>query len=33
MVVNKESSFDKRMEGDFSLSNEKLEKKNDGLNL
>jgi len=27
MVVNKESSFDKRMEGDFSLSNEKLEKK------
>ena len=24
MIVNKENSFDKRMRGDFSLSNEKL---------
>ena len=26
MVVNKEKSFDKRMKGDFSLKNEKLQK-------
>ncbi len=29
MVVNKENSFDKRMRGDFSLSNEKLSKNKD----
>jgi len=28
MIVNKENSFDERMRGDFSLSNEKLLKKN-----
>ena len=26
MVVNKENSFDKRMKGDFSLKNERLQK-------
>ena len=29
MIVNKENSFDERMRGDFSLSNEKLLKYNE----